>query len=233
MVANHIKRISVPRTWPIRRKENKFVARPTVGPRPLSQTLPLVVVIRDMLKLAKNAKEVKQLINAKEIFVNGKLVDSYTYPIGLFDVLSLPNIQSHYRLVFDKLGRLSIIKIPQAESEFNVLRVIGKTMLKGKKLQLNLESGINLLIPEKDASSYQVGEALLVKLPKVELVEHIPLKKGSFVCILNGKHIGRHGTINEILENDTLVVNSDEDTIEVDKKSVIVIGEKSPSISVF
>ncbi|HOI18703.1 MAG TPA: 30S ribosomal protein S4e [Candidatus Woesearchaeota archaeon] len=233
MVANHIKRISVPRTWPIRRKENKFVARPTVGPRPLSQTLPLVVVIRDMLKLASNAKEVKQLINAKEILVNGKLIDSYTFPIGLFDVLNLPNIQSHYRLVFDKLGRLSIIKIPQNESEFNVLRIIGKTLLKGKKLQLNLESGINILVTEKDTKQYTVGEALLIKLPKIEIIEHIPLKKGSFVCILNGKHIGRHGTISEVLENDILVVNSEETAIEVDKKSVIAIGEKSPSISVF
>ena len=233
MVANHIKRISVPRTWPIRRKENKFVARPTVGPRPLSQTLPLVVVIRDMLKLASNAKEVKQLINAKEILVNGKLIDSYTFPIGLFDVLSLPNIQSHYRLVFDKLGRLSIIKIPQNESEFNVLRIIGKTVLKGKKLQLNLESGINILVTEKDTKQYTVGEALLIKLPKIEIIEHIPLKKGSFVCILNGKHIGRHGTISEVLENDILVVNSEETAIEVDKKSVIAIGKKSPSISVF
>lgn len=233
MVTNYIKRISVPRTWPIHRKENKFVARPTVGARPLSQTLPLVVILRDMLKLAKNAKEVKQLINAKEILVNGKLVDSYAFPVGLFDVLSIPNIQSYYRLVFDKLGRLSIIKIPQTEAEFNVLRIIGKTLIKGKKLQLNLESGVNLLVPEKDTAKYVVGEALLVKLPKVEIVEHIPLKKGSFVCILKGKHIGRHGTINEVLENDILVVNSEETSIEVDKKSVIAIGEKSPLISVF
>jgi small subunit ribosomal protein S4e len=165
--------------------------------------------------------------------VNGKLVDSYAFPVGLFDVLSIPNIQSYYRLVFDKLGRLSIIKIPQTEAEFNVLRIIGKTLIKGRKLQLNLESGVNLLVAEKDTATYTVGEALLVKLPKVEIIEHIPLKKGSFVCILNGKHIGRHGTISEVLENDILVVNSEETSIEVDKKSVIAIGEKSPSISVF
>lgn len=35
MVRRHLKRIAAPKTWPIKRKEHKWIVRPTPGPHPL------------------------------------------------------------------------------------------------------------------------------------------------------------------------------------------------------
>ena len=52
----HLKRQNTPKSWPIHRKGTKYIVRPQFNPR---KGVPILILLRDMLKVAKNRKEVK------------------------------------------------------------------------------------------------------------------------------------------------------------------------------
>jgi small subunit ribosomal protein S4e len=61
-----IKRIASPKWWPIERKTKKFVIT-SRGPYLRDLSLPLLVLIRDVLKLAETGKEASSVIKKGEI----------------------------------------------------------------------------------------------------------------------------------------------------------------------
>ena len=58
-----------PRSWSIKRKGIKFILRSQSGPHPLYQSIPLGVLLRDILKIAQNRKEVKRAVHLKQILL--------------------------------------------------------------------------------------------------------------------------------------------------------------------
>ena len=55
----HLKRSSIGKFWPLPRKGNKYLA---VSSHDKTKSIPLVVVIRDILQLVGNRKELQKLI---------------------------------------------------------------------------------------------------------------------------------------------------------------------------
>ena len=51
MVKNHLKTISVPKTWPVKRKEKVWITRPNSGSHTLQNSLSLNFVLKDLLNL--------------------------------------------------------------------------------------------------------------------------------------------------------------------------------------
>ena len=70
-----IKRIAAPKTWPILRKAGAFVTRPRPNGHALAFTLPMSVVLRDILSLVDTSKQAKIAMREHEISVNGKLAN--------------------------------------------------------------------------------------------------------------------------------------------------------------
>jgi len=64
---SHIKRQIIPKSWPIKRKGTAFVVKPTLG---FSNSLPILIILRDLINVAQNRKEVKKIINMKSILIN-------------------------------------------------------------------------------------------------------------------------------------------------------------------
>ena len=58
MSSNHLKRLAMPRSWPLPRKTSVWVTRPTPGAHSLELCMPITLVVRDVLNLAKTAREV-------------------------------------------------------------------------------------------------------------------------------------------------------------------------------
>lgn len=83
---SHLKRQSVPKSWPIPRKGTTFVVKPNFG---FSKGMPLLIILRDMLKIAKDRKEVKKAIHFKSILVNGREARDEREGILLFDVITI------------------------------------------------------------------------------------------------------------------------------------------------
>ena len=89
----HLKRLPAPKTFPISRKQEKFTIRSSPGPHRLSTSIPLLIVIRDILKHASNGREAKHLIAEGNCRIDGRIIKDYRFPVGLMDVLTIPKAE--------------------------------------------------------------------------------------------------------------------------------------------
>ncbi len=174
-MGKHQKRIAAPRSWRIERKTAYWTVKPRPGPHPGDRSMPLLLIIRDMLKLADSSKEAKRILNEGEVVVNGRVRKDLKFPVGIFDILSIPRIKDNYIVLLDKKGKLSLVKIGQEEASKKLCRVNGKRMLKGGQIQLNLHDGRNILLEEERAEKIKTKDSLLISLPDTEILQ---IKKG-------------------------------------------------------
>ena len=216
-----IKRIAAPKWWPIEKKTKKFVIVPR-GPYLKNLSLPLLVLIRDVLKLADNEKEASKIIKKGEILIDGRKRKDPKFGIGLFNIIEIPLMKKAYRAV-PKNG-LSFIEIPEKEAKLKICKIVNKKSLKGNKNQINLNDGRNILTEEK----YSTHDSLLIEVPEQKIVDHIKFAENSTCMIFKGKNAGKIGKIKTI-EKDRVLIG-DEKTIEVPKDFVIVVGREGPLI---
>ncbi len=231
MVKRHLKTLTVPKTWPIKRKGQKFVVRPTPSKKYMT-SIPLSLVFKTMLKSCKTMKEVKNILQDKEVFLNGRRQKNPRSLLGLMDVLSVPESKEYYRLIINKNKKLQIIKISDKEAQFKLCKVIGKTFLKKGVVQLNLSDGRNINV-KKD--KFVVGDSLLIELPKQKIKEHYKFEKGSYAYLVKGKHIGAQGTVQDILSEgaQTMVsIKTSKGVFKTPKDAVFIIGKDKPAIKI-
>ena len=72
-------------------KKPKWIISQHPGAHPRDYSIPLMVVIRDILGYADNAREGKKIINSGKIFVNGVVKKDIHCGVGLMDVISIPD----------------------------------------------------------------------------------------------------------------------------------------------
>lgn len=224
---NHLKRIASPRTWVINRKR-KFIVKPNPGAHALNSGLPLGIILRDFLKVASTMREVRKIIYNNDVLVDGKRRRDHRFIIGLFDVLSFPELNQHYRLVLDSKGRITVIEIPAAESKMKLCKIVGKKILSQGKLQLNLHDGKNILSKEQ---KIKIGDSLMLNLPDLEVKEIIPLQLGNFVFLTRGKYSGSTGELKEIRKNE-VIYSQDGKNVETLRNYLFVIGSKKPALKI-
>jgi len=223
---NHLKRLASPRNWMINSKQTKFTTRPKPGPHPIDSALPLGIVIRDLLKYACSMSEVKKLLNNNQVLIDEKRKKDHRLPVGLFDIISFPDIKKKYRILLDKKGRLALKEIDSKES-LKPCKIIKKTILLKNKLQLNLSDGKNIVTDTK----CNTGDTVIINLPDQKIKEILQLKKDAFVFLMRGKHAGDFGILQEI-KNNHAVYQKDKQRIKTLKKYLFVLGDKKPVIDI-
>lgn len=188
---SHLKRNSVPKSWPVQRKGTAFVVKTKLG---LSNSLPVLIILRDLLKLAQNRKEVKKMIHMKEILLNGKEVRDEKQGVVLFDIITIVSSKKNYRLVVLKNEKLNIEEIKEGEANSKVAKIIDKKMLKGKRIQINLSDGRNFISDIKS----KVNDSVIINLKTKKIEKCLPLEENSEVVVFAGKHSGEKGKIEKI-----------------------------------
>ncbi|MCZ7398479.1 MAG: S4 domain-containing protein [Candidatus Methanoperedens sp.] len=98
-MARHQKRVAAPTSWPITRKTHHWVVGANAGSHSKGTGIPLLVVVRDMLKIANTSKEAKTIINEGNILVDGVERTNYKHMVGLFDIVSIPTTNEYYRVL--------------------------------------------------------------------------------------------------------------------------------------
>ncbi len=187
----HQKRISAPRSWPIAKKTSTWVVAPSPGAHS-KHAVPMLVVLRDILNLADNAKEAKRILHKGDVVVNGRIVRDYKAHVGLFDVLSVAG--ASYRMLPTPRGKYELTQISEDEAQSKLARIDNITVVKGGRFQYNLHDGTNLLLQEKHAT----GDSLVLSLPDHHLIERYERKPGSTAMVVGGRHSGETGTIVEL-----------------------------------
>lgn len=229
----HLKRYKAPENWPIHPKEYKWTVKTSPGSHALDKSIPLLIVVRDILKVADNAREAKIIINKGDILVDGRARKDYKFPVGFMDVIEIPKSKKVYRVLPDEKGRLILHPITQENKSFKLCRIEDKTTLKGVKTQLNLHDGRNCLTEDQ----YKTADVVLLKVPEQEIQDHIKFEDGTLGLITGGKHIGERGNIKEItitkssMPNTVVMESADGKTFQTMKDYVFVLGKEKPLIT--
>lgn len=228
-----LKRLLVPRFWKVPKKINTWAVSPRPGPHPKFESIPLQVILRDILKVAETGKEAKTIIKKGEIFVDGRARKDHAFGVGLMDAIAIPKIKKYFRIVPTDKG-LILKEISEKESKTKLCRIEDKTILKKGKVQLNFHDGRNLLV-SKDI--YKTGDSLLLELPEQKIAQHVKLENGSMVLIIKGKKSGKLVEVKEILvsrskEPNRVICKLDNQSIEVLKDYVFVVGKDKPLVTV-
>lgn len=227
-----LKRLLAPRFWRVPKKEYTWVVSPKPGPHPKFYCIPLQIIVKNILKIAETAKEAMTIIRRGEILVDGKPRKDHGYPVGLFDTISIPKIKKYYRVV-PALKGLILTEIPEKESKRKICKIRDKTSVKGK-LQLNLTDGKNIFATDK---KYKTGDSLLLELPSLKIIEHIPLAAGNIGIVSKGKKAGKLGKIKEVIpgtikEDAKVVCDIDGRKQKILKEEFFVVGKDKPAIEI-
>jgi len=229
----HLKRFKAPKHWPIHPKENKWTVKPNAGPHAIVESLPLLLIVRDILGVADNSREAKRIINNGEILVDGRIRKDYKFPVGFMDVIEIPKTGRVYRVLPDEKGRLILHPIATENKEFKLCKITDKTTIRGGKTQLNLHDGRNCLTDEQ----CKVGDVVILKVPDQEISEVIDFENGTIGLITGGKHIGEIGRIKEInitkssMPNTVEMETEDKKVFLTLKDYVFVIGKEEAAIT--
>ena len=197
-----LKRKPAPKFWPIHRKEFQWTVKPSPGPHSLEKCLPLSLILRDILGVAETRKEAKKIISQGKVYVDGKVRRKDDFPVGLMDVISIPDLNKFYRVMPSHKG-LFLNPISEEEASFKLFRVEGKTIIKNGASQIALHDGSNMLVKVEDPESpqnvvYEAFDTLKLRLPEKQVLERLKTKKGNLAVITGGKNIGKQGRIVEI-----------------------------------
>ncbi len=225
---SHLKRLDAPRTWHIRRKEGMFVVNPLPGSHSTRSALPLQVIMRDILGYVHTARELRRALCAKPVLVDGKEQKEVRAPVGVLDVLFIPQTQENYRLLIDKKGKLSVFPISSSDGKIKLCKVLGKKQVRGGKIQLSLHDGRTVMsdIP------VHVGDSIVLSLPEGKITQRVEFAKGAYIYLVRGKHSGSHGVLCDIVGNRITYEDHEKNKIDTLKDYAIVIGKEKPLIEV-
>jgi small subunit ribosomal protein S4e len=203
----YLSRAKASRKLPLPRKGTKYLARASSH---LNSGVPVVIAIRDMLKLAKTSKEVKKMINERMIKINGKEVKDLKESIKLFNLLT---IGKTYKLTLSNFKKFDFEKV---EDKSRIAKVINKKILGKKKIQLNLHDGTNILTDKL----VKINDSVELDL-KNKLIKIIKMEKGNELFIFSGKNAGKTGKFLEIDKN-KIKIEVEEKILALEKSLLIV-----------
>ncbi len=228
----HLRRLLAPKYWKTGKKTAWWVVTPRPGPHPKSFSIPLLVLVRDVLKLAEKAKEAKYIIKRKKILIDWKPRTDHKFPVGFMDVVAIPELKKFYRITASDKG-LEAREISKEDAKKKILKVVRKQKVKGGRIQLTTHDGRNFL--DIDAKP---GDSLLCTIDektgsfKVEKV--LKLAPGAVAFVFKGRRAGRMGKIKEIkprIKEAVLVAGQEE--FEAPLEYLIVVGEEKPEVQVY
>ncbi|MBI2047317.1 hypothetical protein HYT26_04125 [Candidatus Pacearchaeota archaeon] len=208
----HQTRETIPKEWPLTRKGRKYVvvSRQRNG-------IPLLVVLRDMLKLGRTRKEIKKILNEGNVAINGKTRKDERFSLLVFDIITIKKINKNYRIILSK-RKFQAEEIKEKDAAKRICRINGKKAIGKNKFQLNLDNGENILYNGKA----KTGESVVIDLNEKKIIRVLPVQKSARVFVSVGKHKGGEGIIKDIKDK-TAIIEIGEKDVEIQKKDLTVI----------
>lgn len=194
--------------------------------------LPIMTILRDLLKLGEGSREIRKILNFKQILVDGRRVKEPKFIAGLFDVIQIPDLKLSYRISINQKGKLYLCALNAEEANIKICRIVNKHILQGGKMNLTFHDGKNQIVKD---SNYNVGDSVLFEFGK-GIVKRIEMKKGATILLVGGKHIGVSGQIVDIIKKkivpDEAIIKTKQEQFSTLKKYAYVIGEEKPLIKI-
>lgn len=238
--SKHVKALAAPEFWPIKRKEYKWTVRPRPGPHAASASVPLMLIVRDVLGYAKTAREARKIIGEGKVKVDGVVRRDYKFPVGFMDVIEVGS--EIYRMIPYPVSFFKLHPISRAESDIKPLRIEGKTTVAGGHIQLNLYGGRNVLVRVADPRNpvedvYETHGTVVISLRDSGIKSYVPFAENKIAIVIGGRAVGRVGRIKSFTKGwreETTIVTleaSDRSLFQTSLNYIYVIGDDKPLIS--
>jgi small subunit ribosomal protein S4e len=202
----HMKRLNAPKHWMLGKLGGIWAPRPTTGPHKLRECLPLSLILRNRLKYSLTRRETNIIIMRRHIPVDGKVRTDMNYPAGFMDIVSIPQTEENFRLLYDVKGRFKLVPVSDEESKFKLCRVtkVGR----GSKASIGRipgafgQRGAIPYVVTHDGRTIRFADPLIkvhdtIKLDITtgKIVDHLKFGVGKLAMIKGGKNCGRVGQI--------------------------------------
>src|SRR3989344_9195707 len=206
----HLTRQASSTKLPIKRKGTKYLAVASLNKE---SAVPVVIAIREMIKLARTAKEVREMIKKRQLKINGQTVYELNDSVQLFNILEVDKL---YRLNLLPTGKFVFEEIKDKE---RLCKIIGKKLL-SYGIQYNMHDGSNLVTKDK----LSVGDSVYLDFSG-KLKSHVTVGKGKDIIVISGKYSGKKGKVDSVSEDSRVLVklNDKEDKVSLDKRSFVVL----------
>jgi small subunit ribosomal protein S4e len=152
----------------------------------------LLVILRNRLKYALNAKEATMILRQKLVKVDGRARVDPKYPAGFMDVVEIPKTGDRFRIMYDVKGRFNLVKIGAAESTTKLLKVHGIHTTSGRIPVAVTHDGHRIRYPDPNISS---GDSVVYDLQKGSVKSILKARPGRAVMVTGGANRGRVGEI--------------------------------------
>jgi len=192
----HLKRLPAPAFWPIHRKESVWAPKPNAGAHRSFMCLPLELIVRNILNLAKTSREVTKILSQGKVRIDGRVRIEKNYPVGLMDVLEIADANLTFRVLPVERKGLSLVRVPKDEVKFKLCKILHKTVVPKGRVQLGMHDGRNIVLAPQDGEvTYSTNDSLRVSIPAQRILNHVKFEKGNFALVVAGRNLGKSGTI--------------------------------------
>lgn len=207
----HLTRKEATNLLPIPQKGTKYLVRTRSN---LQDSVSILAAVRDILKLARNSREVKAMIHNKLLKLNGRQVRDFRESVRLFNLLEAGKT---YRLNLLPTKKFSLEETK--EKDQRLCKVIGRKLLSKGQIQLNLHDGTNIITKDK----ISVGDTVYIDLSN-KIKKHISLDKATNILVYKGSYAGRKAKIESIKNKMVKIkVEGKEAPTEIHQSQVIAL----------
>jgi small subunit ribosomal protein S4e len=192
MAKKHLKRLFAPKDWMLSKLTGVFAPRPKCGPHKIRECLPLVIILRNRLKYALNAREAEMILRQGLVKVDGRIRTDSKYPAGFQDVVEIPKTGDKFRLLYDVKGRFTLVKVGDAEKNIKLLKVQNLYTSTGRVPMITTHDGHRIRYPDPRISR---NDTVVYNVKDGKIGEIIKTGPGKVVMVTGGANRGRVGEI--------------------------------------
>ncbi|MCW1297246.1 MAG: hypothetical protein QW061_01075 [Candidatus Rehaiarchaeum fermentans] len=171
------------------RKLFKYISKPLPGPHRKSESITLLSFLRDVLRIAENAREVKYLLNTHVVKVNGKIMKEPKANIGFSDIVEIN--KDIYLVWLDSFGKFIAKKIDFPLKFEKIVRI---DKYKGGFNVYRMHDGFNL-VDKLNSINAKVNDTLVINKADKKIQKIIPFSVGKKVIVFRGKKLGIQGEL--------------------------------------
>ena len=188
----HLKRLNAPSHWMLDKLGGVWAPRPSTGPHKLRECLPAMILLRNRLKYALTKKECSLIMMQRLVQIDGKVRTDTTYPAGFMDVVSIPKVKSHWRLLLDTKGRFTTVPVAAQESSFKLCKVKRQQLGNKGVPYIATHDARTIRFPNPDI---KVNDTVKIDIATGKVLDFVKFEVGNVCMLTGGKNAGRVGII--------------------------------------
>ena len=237
--SRQLKREPSPAFWPLHRKEETWAPMTRPGPHAREKSLPLVILLRNILGFAKTAHEAKSIVDSNHVRVDGVVRRDHRFPVGLMDVVQIEGAKQIFRVLPKRGGGLQLTPITATEAKYKLCKVTGKSTVKKGNRQLSLHDGRTLLYgkeqKQKGEQDVTLGSSLQLSIPDQKVIRVISFQPGAMALVTDGKNQGVYGRLAQITpgtyaRRKMVKLEAENEAFETPADYVMPIGAETPLV---